>query len=273
MKQKMVLVISILVGLAALWLTNQYLQAKRRDIDAIKAQLYAGARRVWVVCAVRDLPADTVLQMTDLNQKESFERDVGKNTVLPDDADQVIGKKLKYSIEKAETLTWSSVDVPFAPTYGLATTVKPGMRAISISVGGAAAVSGLVMPNDRVDVLGSFYFPSETKPGEMEAVTLTVLQDVTILATGQLLAKQMADAYDRRKPPASYSMLTVEVTPREAELLVFAESMKGHLSLSLRNPSDVSYESTLPDINFARIQKELPELNAFRQHTIRHKKD
>src|ERR1039457_6211917 len=90
MKQKMVLVISILVGLAALWLTNEYLQAKRRDIEAIKNQLYAGARKVDVVCAGHDLPADTVLQKSDLRAKESFEREVGKNIVRPEDVDQII---------------------------------------------------------------------------------------------------------------------------------------------------------------------------------------
>jgi pilus assembly protein CpaB len=145
------------------------------------------------------------------------------------------------------------------------------MRAISISIGGAAGVSGLVQPSDRVDVLGSFSFPSRRNAQQMEWVTLTVLQDVTVLATGQTLGKQAGEGLERSRAASGYSTITVEVTPREAELLVFVENMRGHLTLSLRNPSDVTFERDLPEINFDMLEKELPELNAFRQQKIRHK--
>jgi pilus assembly protein CpaB len=133
-------------------------------------------------------------------------------------------------------------------------------------------VSGLVQPNDRVDVLGSFMLPSKTNPQQMEAVTLTVLQDVSVLATGQMLGKPMGDASDRaRMGMTGYSTVTFEVTPREAELLAFVENMKGRLTLTLRNPADGSYEKDLPEINFDMLEKELPQLNAYRQDEIRRK--
>jgi Flp pilus assembly protein CpaB len=155
---------------------------------------------------------------------------------------------------------------------GLAHLVQSGMRAISLSVGGSSAVSGMVQPNDRVDVLGTFTMASKTVPGEMETVTLTVLQDVTVLATGQRMANQ---AVARRgiAQASGYSTVTLEVTPREAELLVFAEEVKGRLVLSLRNPADVSFESDLPEIDFEHIEKRLRELNLYRQRNIRHKKN
>jgi Flp pilus assembly protein CpaB len=119
--------------------------------------------------------------------------------------------------------------------------------------------------------MGSFSFPSRKNPQQMEWVTLTVLQDVTVLATGQTLGKQVGEGNERSRPSAGYSTITVEVTPREAELLVFVENIRGHLTLSLRNPSDVSFERDLPEINFDMLEKELPELNTFRQQKIRHK--
>ena len=140
-----------------------------------------------------------------------------------------------------------------------------------MAISGASGVSGMVQPTDRIDVLGTFSFPSKRVPGEMETVTLTILQDVTVLATGQRLAKQ--NVYRRSGRDTSYSTVTVEVTPREGELLVFAQQIKGRLALALRNPSDVSFESDLPEINFEHLESKLPELNLFRQRNIRHKRD
>lgn len=269
MKQRMVLVLSIVVGLVAFWLTRHYLQARLQEVERLRQQLYAGMRQVDVVAAGRDLPAGTTLDKKDLKAKAVLERDVTKSTVVPQDVEQVIGKKLKYSLDKGETLLWTHVDVPYRPGTGLAPMIPTGLRAVSLSIGGAAAVSGLVQPNDRVDVLGSFYFPSKTRPGETEAVTLTILQDVTVLATGPQLGSALETS--ERRPFTGYNTVTLEVTPREAELLVFVENLRGHLTLTLRNPTDTSYETNLPVVDFRLLEAEIPELNRYRQEIIRHK--
>lgn len=271
MKQRMVLIVSVIIGVLAFWLTREYFHARLSDIEKERERLLSSERRGEVLASKRALPEGTVLQKKDLAIKATLAREIGKNTVLPADLDQILGKKLKYSMDAEETLLWSYVDVPFRPGSGLGPMITPGMRAISMSIGGAAGVSGLVQPNDRVDVLGSFSFPSAKNPQQVEAVTLTVLQDVTVVATGQQLAKPGLDSPDRGRASTGYSTVTLEVTPREAELLVFVESMRGHLTLSLRNPSDVSFERDLPQINFEMLERELPDLNAYRQQKIRHK--
>jgi pilus assembly protein CpaB len=270
MKQRMMLIISVVVGLIAFWITWQYWNAKMGELERTRQRMFAGMREVDVVAAGRDLPAGTVLSKKDLKAKPTFERDVSKDAVFPDDVDPwIVGKKLKHSKGMGDALSWSDVDVPFRPGTGLAPMVEMGMRAVSVSIGGAAAVSGLVQPNDRVDVLGSFYFPSKAKAGDMEAVTLTILQDVTVLATGQQLAKQ-GEGLERRGA-AGYNTVTFAVTPREAEMLVFVENMRGHLTLTLRNPADVSYETNLPVVDFNLLEEEIPRLNVYRQQIIRHK--
>ena len=149
---------------------------------------------------------------------------------------------------------------------GLTDDIKPKQRAISISVSGAAAVSGMVKPTDHVDVLGTFSFPSATKPSEMEMVTLTILQDVLILATGHDTAKSRQAVND--SAAAGYNTVTVEVTPREAEMLVFAEQARGRLVLTLRNSADMDYEKDLPRVDFSKIQEEITTLNRFRQEKL-----
>ncbi len=267
MKQRMVLVISVLVGLLAFWLTRQYFQSRLERIEEERQRILASVRQTDVVAVGHEMPAGTVIQRKDLKAKPSFERDISKDTILPDDFDQIIGKKLKISMSTGDTLLWSYVDVPYRPGSGLAPMINQKMRAISMSIGGSAAVSGLIQPNDRVDVLGSFMLPSKANPQVLEAVTLTVLQDVSVLAVGQTLGK----AGEGARAGSGYSTVTFEVTPREAELLAFAENMKGRLTLTLRNPGDPDYVSTLPEVNFDLLERVLPELNKHRQEVIRHK--
>lgn len=267
MKQKAILLVAVLVGVFAFAMTHQYLQAERE-------KLYAGAEKIKTIVATEDLPAGSVLTMDVLAQKSVFKSAVGGQAVLPDDLNTVIGKKLRYMVRRNDPLLWSMVDIPERLRFGLSPMIKPGLRAISLAIAGEAAVSGLVQPNDRVDILGTFTMPSRSTPGQMETVTLTLLQDVSILATGTRLARQEGgyqSAFEGR--PTSYSSVTLEVTPREAELLVFAQNMKGQLTLALRNPEDVSFEKDLPEVDFKYLETKLPELNVFRQRNIRHKQE
>jgi len=54
---------------------------------------------------------------------------------------------------------------------------------------------------------------------------------------------------------------------------VFAQTVRGRLTLVLRNPADVTFITNPPAINFEHLQKKLPELNLIRQRDIRHKKN
>lgn len=270
MKQRMVLIISVIVGLLAFGFTQQYFQARLKEIERERERIMAGARMIDVVVAFRALPAGTVIQKKDLKQMPVLARSVGKNNVLPENVVEIIGKKLKYNLDATEALLWSYVDVPYRSGSGLAPMVTSGMRALSIAIGGAAGVSGLIHPNDRVDVMGSFTFPSRKNPQQVEWVTLTVLQNVTVLATGQTIAGP-GEGGDHGRGASGYNTVTLEVNPREAELLTFVENMRGHLTLSLRNPTDVSFEQELPEVNFDMLQRELPTLNMLRQSKMRFK--
>lgn len=269
MKQKLVPIISVVIGLLAFILTQQYLSARKREYDEYKKKIARETVQVVVVGASEDLTPGTVLKQTDLGKIKIDQRSVRGRTVLPEEAGFLLGRKTLLQLKKDEPILWSDIEGGSDLGASLAPMISKKLRAISLSVSGAAAVSGLVQPNDRVDILGTFSLPSKKIPGEMEVVTLTVLQDVTILATGQKLAKSRAA--DARAANTGYSTVTVEVSPREAEVLVFAQQMQGRLTLTLRNPSDVSFEPTLPEVNFEQLEKSLPDLNAERQRSIRYK--
>ena len=271
MKQKLIPLVSIIVGIIAFVMTFQYLRGERRRLDKLREKLLADTQQVRVVAASTDIPAGTVIKRSDLGWIYSFKRTVGDRAVRPEDVPTIVGRKARFRIKAENPIFWTDIEGVGREGRSLASIVNPGLRALSISVGGAAAVSSMVRPNDHVDILGTFSFPSRAVEGQMETVTLTVLQDVTSLATGQTLANQLQSSKQRRGS-SGFSTVTVEVTPREAELLVFAQQARGRLVLSLRNASDVHFEKDLPEIDLEYLEKELPKLNLLRQRNIRGKK-
>lgn len=268
MKQKLIPFISIAIGIIAFFLTMKYTKDKNTEFENMKKAFYERAAQVIVVAASHDIPGGTVLKGTDIKKIRVYKVNVGDRAVDAQDGIKLIGKKVIFPIKKESPVLWSDIEGGDDDSGGLASIINTEMRAISLSVGGASAVSSMVRPNDRVDIIGTFSFPSKKIPGEMETVTLTVLQHVTILATGQDIAK---DQIGKSKRAGGYSTVTVEVTPREAELLVFAEQLQGRLTLSLRNRNDMHYETDLPEVNFEHIESKLNEYNLYRQKNILHK--
>lgn len=266
MKQKFILIAAVLFGLVAALLSRAWLKGKEAEYDRRHAELVGKATKIKVVAAGRNLPKGTVLQVADLGYLSVFESAVRGHAVLPEDYMRIVGRKLEHTVERGAAIFWSDIEGGQTGYKGLAHDIQDGMRAVSISVSGASAVSGMVRPNDTVDVLGTFVFDASDTPDASELVTLTVLQNVTVLATGSDTAKTLNPL---QRNTGNYSTVTLEVTPREAEVLVFAQQMKGRLTLTLRNPSDVNFMRELPRVDFQKIEAELRELNDHRQSAIR----
>jgi len=271
MKQKIIPIVSALVGLLAFILTYQYLKGQRDEVERVKAMLYAGAKKIAVMVPRKDIPRGTTLVKTDLTTKDIPAASASDQFVVHEDGPMLLNKKTARPLKADSPILWSDIEGGTPPVQGLSSSIQHGLRAVSIAVSGANSVSGMVEPNYRVDVLGTYSFPSKTSPGEMETVTLTLLQDVTVLATGQNLAKQEFMRNRNAMRSTSYSTVTLEVTPREAEFLVFAQQAQGRLTLVLRNSADSTYETTLPEINFKYLESKLPEMNQYRQQKIRRK--
>lgn len=258
MKNKLILAVAVLIAGLAFLMNWSYLRKER-------AALYEGAVKVKVIVAKRDLPSMTVLTVEDLALRDEFKSAVGQNAFYEDDLDALLGKKLLYPVKRADPLLWSQVDMPRRIKSGLSPVIEKGKRAISLSIAGAQAVSGLVQPNDNVDIIGTFSFPSRTNPRQVESITLTLLQNVSVIATGTRIAGQEGRAAARQ---GGYSTVTFSVTPRQVEMLVFAQQTRGQLYLSLRNPEDRSSESELPSVNFDYIEGVLQEMNEKHQKEI-----
>jgi Flp pilus assembly protein CpaB len=139
------------------------------------------------------------------------------------------------------------------PEERFAAQIGEGMRALSIPVGPASAVSYFVEPGSRVDVIGTAEFPVQNEvkvpPASAQAVgipstlttlenkvaTKTFLQSVRVLAVGQATTRGAYLGTAER----GFGTVTLEVDPLQAEKLVFAMAhVQGGLTLVLRNPAD-----------------------------------
>ncbi len=109
---------------------------------------------------------------------------------------------------------------------GLGPLIPPGMRAISVRVNDVVGVAGFVLPGMRVDVL-----VTGRPPNGNDTETRTVLQNITVLSAGQTIAT------DGKSQPITTPVVTLLVSPAEAEALTLANS-EGRIQLLLRNSTD-----------------------------------
>jgi pilus assembly protein CpaB len=109
----------------------------------------------------------------------------------------------------------------------LAAVLGPGMRAVSIAVDQTSDVSGFIFPGDRVDVLITMALPAQDSNTNnyTHKAAETVLRDIRVIGIDQRLdSKEVAVA----------RTVTLEVTPKQSEIVALAVDMQGKISLSLR---------------------------------------
>jgi pilus assembly protein CpaB len=131
----------------------------------------------------------------------------------------------------------------------MAAILPSGMRAISTPIREETAAGGFILPNDRVDVILSH----KLKVGQKEEpVSEAVLRNVRVLAIGQEIENKDGEKV------ATGKTATLELTPRQAEVLALAQSI-GEISLSLRsladtNPNQAETAAKIGDANGSSVK-------------------
>lgn len=134
----------------------------------------------------------------------------------------VMGRALLYPVDKGQPLTEMVLSAPGAG-IGLAAHIPDGMRAIALRSDDVVGVAGFLLPGTRVDVLATYRTP--------EPITVTVLQNVEVLAAGQ---KTQPDPDGK---PETATVVTLLLKPEDAEKAVLASS-QGSIHFVLRSGSD-----------------------------------
>jgi pilus assembly protein CpaB len=215
----------IAIGLGILSFGVAFSAIKKKEMDVRK-----GWNLVPVVVSSVDLSEGTVVTMEMVQVRNIPEQFVTSSVVKPDSATYIIGQKVLVALQAGDPLLWSQFETTRA-SERLSTKVQKKMRAITIGVGGTAAVGGWVRPNDHVDLIGSFKDPQSS-----EQVAVTLMQNLIILATGKITGTTNLNAVPEGQ--RSYSDVSLLVVPEEVEILVLAQQLGG-LTLSLRNEEDI----------------------------------
>jgi pilus assembly protein CpaB len=126
-----------------------------------------------------------------------------------------------------------------------AANIGKGMRAVTFSVSPPQGVAGLILPNDHVDILMNMSVRDIVGISGWKDVVLrysaeTILKDIRVVAINQKLSH---DPKEGVAEPGN--LVTVEVTPEQAERLLVAQNV-GELSLALRSmvPGDKDNDKT-----------------------------
>lgn len=143
--------------------------------------------------------------------------------------------------------------------------VEAGYRLLTIAVDEVSGVAGLVERGARVDILLSMTLaPEQAGPGQKGGVTRMLLTNVLVHETGAGGRAMRRRLEERGR---EYSTVTLVVTPREAQIIAYAQA-EGHLSLLLRGPGDASIVDPLPAITVKNVFEESDAaLKARRQGT------
>ncbi len=189
-------------------------------------------RTVAVVVARQDLAKGDVIDVRTMAVREIPEEFVSSSAVRPERFDGVSGMRLAAALRGGEQLVASAI--VGGDHMSFSQRVKPGIRALTIAVDEINSISGMLQPGDRIDLLFSARLPErDGARGLGGETTLPLFQGLLVLATG----RQVRAGVDERGAQRSYSTVTVEVDPEQAQRLVVAQRT-GKLTAVLRNPDD-----------------------------------
>jgi len=181
------------------------------------------------------------------------------------DVTTVVGKVTRSEILKNQQLSFDQIGLSRGGVENQLTySVTVGKRAMAVPVSEAKSVAGLIVPDDRVDVV--LTFKEKRTSGDPNATDITrvetVLQNVKLLAFAQetVVSRPTLDAQgtpianptadigarptDTKANPGA-GTATLELTPQEVQTLVAALS-KGELTLVLRAVGDDQVQQLAP---------------------------
>lgn len=246
MKNKLAIVVAVVLGLIAVYGFQQVLE-KRKDAMQGQMKLIRVAAAGVRISAGKQITSEMLYYDTDKTLgKVVPETAVTGDSIMADDT-RVLNQTINRSLERGEPLMWSYFT---KPVEKLEQRLDSFERALTLRVDAISGVAGNLVPGSRVDIIGTFPLAIQASaaraPGAVAAApspaqaavaathTVLLLDNVKILAVDNRTRDEeyVVAAGARVK---NYSTITVAVTPQEANLLVYAQQA-GTLTMSLRSP-------------------------------------
>jgi len=204
--------IALLLGLGAAWMANGWIQARLQPVEA--------STGTQVVVAALEVPFGAKIESSQIRMAEWPIGSVPDGAITdPAEAEGMIAKQ---AFLPGEIILRGRIAEHLGGST-LSAIVEPNKRAITVRVNDVIGVAGFLLPGNHIDVLAS------RKDGK-RVTTRTVLEDIKVLAVDQTASPE-------KDKPVVVRAVTLEMTPKEAEILV-KSTQEGTLQLTLRNPLD-----------------------------------
>lgn len=247
---KVNLIVGLVLGLIAVFLVNSHVSGIKSA--SVSAPFFTLAPDAPLV------KGDTVEAKHLVVQRFPEQFKSLTNLAIPANPDTkawIVGRSVSSDIDPNSVLLHSHfLDVP---ENRFASKIESGKRAFSMPTNSTTAVSYFIEPGSRVDIIGTFQLektisvdggkvaiPNRTKE------TRSLLQNIKVLAVDRITTRS---GYIN-SANSGFNTITLEVSPIEAETLVFAQSESvGPLSFVLRNPDDDKIEPSV-NISWAALE-------------------
>ncbi len=257
MKQNYLIIAAIFFGIIAAYLFNSQIQAEKDKMNSMMQDFP-------VLVATANIDARDFITRDNVEEriiKISKNDPMARLYIKPEFLTIISNKETKVSIKQGSYITFNDIDMgrDMGTTFS-SIIPQSGLRAVTIDVDPISAVACLVRPGDHVDVIGTFSSPDNKGDLMRDLVTYTVLQNVVVLATGTDYGQNYQNMANNTR---GYNSITFQVSQLEAELLIFARQ-KGKLTLTLRGPQDTKTNTSVKQINFDYMEKNISDFAARR---------
>lgn len=210
----LMLFIALIAGLAAVFLATRWMQGRGGDggrIAVANTDIELGGRISPEMIRMADWPMGSV------------------PAGAYNEAAKLDGRVVTVSMQRGEPLIEARL-APIGTKGGLSAVVPQGKRAMTVRVNDVVGVAGFALPGTFVDVMVNTQDEGGQRNDRDHSVSKIVLERILVLAVAQ-------EADRDSTKPRVVNAVTLEVTPRDAEMLDLARSV-GTLSLVLRNQTD-----------------------------------
>ena len=238
--------ISLGAGIFASFLLYSYSQEKKAEYDkayGTMTNIVTAKTKIQELQTIDD-------SMIEITQKPANYVEPGAVT----DPESIIGHVAAAPIQPGEQILANKLLQP-GPETGISLQVSPSRRAVTLPVDEVRGVAKLIHPGDRIDIVAAI---DSGKGSAAKREVVTLLTDVAVLATGVNVVNNIPRTLEMDvntkqivqtalTGDTKYATLTVEVSPKEAQDLIYIVSTSpGNIFFTLRNPNDKQNLQRLP---------------------------
>lgn len=214
-------------GVIALNLAN-----REPEVVEVPSEAVARMDTEEVLVAAEDIPLGTTLNSARVRWQE-WPRESLADGIITRSSNPEADTSIDQAIARAQFYRGEPIREAklVRSEHGYMSAILPeGQRAVATNISTETSAGGFILPNDRVDVIMT---RRAAAGSDAEFVTETVLENVRILAIDQTVEEKDGEAV------VVGETATLQLTPRQAEVLTVAQQMADRLTLSLRSLQDL----------------------------------